>query len=132
MFNLNIEKSRPYHYIVGVASKTMKSDNPGEMYMKYLLKFTNEEVTRVRDAVRLSRDRLFPTTQKEALIVTDTSELVYSLSAMLRSASVNDATLHHFSSDVEFTDEDLEMIVKAANYSESSKEQLMQARIKGV
>jgi hypothetical protein len=110
----------------------MKSDKPGEMYMKYLLKFTNEEVTRVRDAVRLSRDRLFPTTQKEALIVTDTSDLVYSLSAMFRSASVNDATLHHFSSDVEFTDEDLEMIVKAANYSESSKEQLMQARIKGV
>jgi hypothetical protein len=51
---------------------------------------------------------------------------------MFRSASVNDATLHHFSSDVEFTDEDLEMIVKAANYYESSKEQLMQARIKGV
>ena len=132
MFNLNIDKGRPYHYIVGVATRNMRSSKPGEIFMKYLLKFTNEEIVRVRDAVRLSHDKLFPTTQKEALIITDTSQLVYSLSAMLRSASANDATLHHFSSDMEMDDEDLEMVVKAANYSESSKEQLMQAKIKGV
>lgn len=132
MFKLNIEKGRPYHYIVGVATKTMRSSKPGEIYMKYLLRFTNEEIVRVRDAVRLSHDKLFPTTQKEALIVTDTSELVYSLSAMLRSASANDATLHHFSSDMKMKDEDLEMVVKAANYSDSSMKQLMQARIRGV
>ena len=132
MLTLNIEKGRPYHYIVGVATRSMRSSNPGEIYMKYLLRFTNEEIVRVRDAVRLSRDKLFPTTQKEALIVTDTSELVYSLSAMLRSASANDATLHHFSSDMEMKDEDLEMVVNAANYSESSMNQLMEAKIRGV
>ena len=80
---LKTEPKRPHHYIIGVAVKSMRSSDPGKMYMKYgPVYFTNDDVSRVRDAKVLSEDRLFKTSSHDALEINECSGLVGSISAM--------------------------------------------------
>jgi hypothetical protein len=127
---LNIDPKRPYHYIIGVGVKSMRHADPGKLYLKYgPLKFTNDDVKKVRDAKVLSEDKLFPTSSKEALDINECSEVVGSLTAMTMAARANDCTLHHFSSEFPFRDEDFETIVNSANVSKSSMKLLKDSKI---
>lgn len=131
MLNLEFDKQRPYHYLVGIGVHPARDERAGQFFMKYLVRFTNDEIVCVRDAIRISKNKLFPTTINEAMQVTECSHLVHGVSAMLLSANFNNVTIHHFSSDTEWSDDDLEMFVKMANSSESIKKQLLDARIRG-
>lgn len=127
---LNLDPKRPHHYIIGVAVKSMRHSDPGKLYLKYgPLHFTNDDVKKVRDAKVLSEDKLFPTTSKEALEINECSQVVGSLTAMTLAARANDCTLHHFSTEFPFRDEDFETIVNAANISKESLKLLMDAKI---
>jgi len=127
---LNIDPNRPYHCIIGVAVKTMYSSDPGKMYLKYgPIRFTNGDVEKVRDAKVLSEDKLFRTTRAEAININDCGDLVFSLSALMYSARVNECTIHHFSSAFEVDEEDLKTLVNTANFSESSKKLIQDSKM---
>lgn len=130
MLNLKVDPKLPFHFLVGVETQNFhKGKDAGKFRVKYLVKFTNEEVGQVRDAVRLSEDKLFPTRPHEATEVMGCTELVSAISGMMLSASFNHVTVHHFSSEFEWEDEDIEMFINTANISESTKQKLIDARI---
>jgi hypothetical protein len=131
LLELKVDEKRPFHFIIGVAMHTMRSNHRGEMYLKYgPLRFTNDDVKNLQDALLLSTDRLFPTTNLEAIKLTGVEEFVSTFSSMQLSASVNQCTLHHFSSDQDIDDEWFEGLVKMANTVKSMEELLLNAEIK--
>lgn len=134
MFELKADPKFPHHYIIGVAIRSMRSSQAGEMFLKYRpIHFTHEEMKKVQDAALLSVDKVFKTTSKEAAEIHECRELVVALSGLKMAASANEATLHHFSSESEIPDYEnwFAGYVKNANKSKSIKRTLMDARIKG-
>jgi hypothetical protein len=131
MVKLKTDPNLPHHYIIGMGMHGLEDKNPGELYLKYgPVYFTNEDIKRLGDAIMLSEDKLFPTTNKEALKITETSSLVHNLSSMKMAASVNMVTLHHFSSSFKIKDErHFEDLIKQSNKSTYIKEKLIEAKI---
>ena len=131
MLKLKVDPDLPFHYLVGVEAKTFQSGKDvGKFRIKYLVKFTNDDVSKVRDAIRLSEDKLFPTKPHEATEVTGCTELVGGISSMIQSAHFNHVTIHHFSSEFEWEEEHLEMFVNTAHLSKSSKQKLIDSKIR--
>ena len=129
---LKVDPKRPHHYVIGVAVKSMRNNDPGKVYLKYgPVYYSNEDVAKVRDAKLLSEDRLFKTSSSDALSINECSQLVHSLTAMKHSASANDCTLHHFSSEHTLDDEVFKTLVETANFSKSSMKLLTDSRIRG-
>jgi len=133
MLNLRVDPNLPFHYLVGVETKTFRAGkDAGKYRIKYLVKFTNEDVSKVRDSIRLSKDKLFPTRPHEATEVMGCTELVGAISSMFKAVHFNNnVTIHHFSSEFEMKDEDLETFVGTAHLSESTKRKLMESVVKG-
>lgn len=130
MLNIKADPNLPYHYIIGVAARTAFSNQSG-IYLKYFLEFHHDDIEKVRTALRLSKDRMFPSgiTNSEAMKIADCEELVWSISAMRLSANVNNATMHHFSSSTPLDDKYFEDLVKRANTSDHDKKLLRNSRI---
>ncbi len=111
----------------------MKSKDAGKMYLKYgPVYFTNDEVENVRDATMLSVDKIFETSPRDAALIFNCRHLIMCLHGMKLSAQANEASLHHFSSGFEISgyEEWFYTYVDNANISKSTKEQLLDARIK--
>lgn len=127
---LKTDPENPHHYILSVGIHSMISNKAGKMYLKHgPIYFNNEDVDKVRDALMLASDKLFKTTKSEALEIVDKNSLCNSINSMMIAASVNQCSLHHFSSEYEISDESLEMIVDSANNSTYLKSLLMKALI---
>jgi len=122
-----------HHYIIAVGMHPMTSKkHAGEMFLKYRpIHFTNNDVEGMQHAAMLSKDKLFKTSSLEAVKTVGLEELSASLSALKLGASANQCTLHHFSSEFEMSEEDFEVLIKAANISESSKSLLLNSIIRG-
>jgi len=131
MRTLKIDPKLPHHYLIGVAMHSLKSGkNAGQMYLKYgPVHFTNKDVVKVVNALMLSDDKLFKTTEKQALKIHGCTELVATIGAMRYSIRANEGTFHHFSSEYEIEDEWFASLVDLANKYESNKELLEKSRI---
>jgi len=128
---LKVDKRLPHHYIIGVAIKSLRDSNPGEIYLKYgPIYFTNDDVSRVQDAKILSEDKLFKTTSKDAIDIHECGSLVHNLWSLGISANANDCTIHHFSSEFEIDDETFETLVKVSNFGKGNKELLEKSKIR--
>lgn len=131
MYNLKVDPKLPYHYFISVGVRSMKNSNPGKMFLKHgPLKFTNNDVKNMQDASLMTRDKLFPTSNKEAIKMFGVGDLTHSIWAMQMAASANDCTIHHFSSDCEFPDDFWEGFVDRANTNQFEKEKIFGARIR--
>ena len=132
-YKLKVDEKRPYHYMIGVGVHPMSSSKRGQVFMKYgPIFYTNEDVEKLQSTVILKNDKMYPggITEKEAIEISGASkELMGSIRGLLICAEVNNCTVHHFSSDCKFEEEDLEAIVNAANISSSSMDFLMEAKI---
>lgn len=131
MFNIKADPNLPYHYIIGVAARTAYSSKAGEIYLKYFLEFEHDDIEKVRTALRLIEDRMFPSgiTNSEALKIAECEEIVWAISALRMSANVNMATVHHFSTASPLDDKYFEDLVKRANTSKHDKKLLDNSRI---
>jgi len=130
MVKLKTDPKLPHHYIIGVGMRSLEDKNPGELYLKYgPVYFTNKEVKDLGDAIMLSQDKLFPTTNKEALKITESTSLVHTLSSMKMAAKVNMVTLHHFASEFKIEENHFEDLVELSNKVESIKETIKEAKI---
>jgi hypothetical protein len=131
MIPLKVDPKLPHHYLIGVAMHSLRSGKlAGKVFLKYgPVHFTNDDVDKVLSSIMLSSDKLFKTTEKEALKIHDCSELVASIGAMKISISANEGTMHHFSSQYEIDDEWFAALVDMANISNSNKELLDKSRV---
>lgn len=136
MLDLKIDENFPHHYIIGVAVKSMTSGNPGEMFMKYgPIYFIHDDVIRMRDSAFLSNDKIYKDiygmSNSEILEMNNCQELAFTIVGVRIAASANQATLHHFSSEVAIPDADkfFNDLVKRANKYDEDKIKLNAARI---
>lgn len=128
--DLKVDPELPYHYIVGLALNISKELFGSQTYqLKYLYRFTNDDVERLRKAVMMSSDKVFKTTQKEALEMFDCSEIVHAIASMKVAISVNMGTLHHFSSKEPLDDSYFESLIELLPKSEEIKERFRDSRI---
>ena len=131
MIPLKVDKKRPHHYLIGVALHSINAGKKaGQRYLKYgPIHFTNDDVDKVLSAIMLSDDKLFKTTEKEALNIHGCADLVRNIASMRFSISTNQASLHHFSSEFEIEEEWFETLVDLANKYKSNLELLEKSRV---
>lgn len=131
MFEIKADPKLPYHYIIGVAIHTPFSKEYGKLYLKYFLEFNHKDIEKVRMAVRLSEDRMFPSgiTKSEACEISECNEIVGSITALKIAAASNNATIHHFSSAHKLTDSFFEDLSDRATTNKHDKKLLDDSRI---
>ena len=132
LYNLKINKDLPHHYFIGVVMYPITAGKQaGQLYLKYgPVYFHNDDVKRLRDALILSQDKLFPTSQNESLKIYEVKKLVDTLSAMNIACAINLGTIHHFSSASKMENDDFLNIVDLANKNKHGRKLLDDSRIK--
>jgi hypothetical protein len=132
-FEIKTDPNIPHHYIIGVATyPATAGDNAGKLYLKYRpIHFTNKDVEDLQYASVLSKDKLFKTSDSQAISMVGKEQLASSLWAIKISADINQSTLHHFSCEFEVDEEWFENIVKSANVSQYFKDLLKKSLIRG-
>ena len=131
MIPLKTDPKLFHHYLIGVVMHGLRAKHKaGQIFLKYgPVYFTNDDVDKVLTAVMLSDDKLFKTSEREALQIHGCKDLVSNIGAMRMSINVNEGTLHHFSSEYEIDDDWFITLVDLANRSKSNKELLDKSRI---
>lgn len=131
MFDLKIDRKLPHHYLITVEVHNMNSKTPGKMFLKHgPLYFSNTDVQNVLSALILSKDRLFETTQKQALENFQCSHIAGSVRGMQLAAHANNCSMHHFSSEFVIDDEWFVSLVHVANRSEHNRELLKKSLVR--
>ena len=130
---INTDPKLPHHYIIGVCvHPATAGKNAGKMYLKYRpIHFTNEDVEKMHHAAMLSIDKLFKTTNSEAIAAVGCEQLSNELSSMKMASAANQCTMHHFSTEFETDVESFEIIVKLANTLDYYKEVLKKSSMRG-
>ncbi|MFW9871476.1 MAG: hypothetical protein ACFFG0_00030 [Candidatus Thorarchaeota archaeon] len=127
---LNADPKLQHHYFIAVAIKQMSSDSPGEMFLKYRPFYLNhKQIKKFLEVSLLTQDKLFRTSQDEALKMHGLSEIAKSFYLFKLAAKVNQCTLHHFSSESEINEEWFKTYIKSANKHRRTREQLFSAKI---
>lgn len=131
MIPLKVDPKLFHHYLIGVGMHSLKSGkHAGKLFLKYgPVHFTNDDVNSVLTAVMLSNDKLFETTEKQALKIHGCTDIVATIGAMKFSISVNDSTMHHFSSEFEIDEDWFITLVNVANSSKANRELLEKSRV---
>jgi len=94
-----------HYYIIGVAIKPMTSDDPGKMFLKYKpIHVTPADIDDAMKALKLSKDKLFKTSYRDAVTTFEVGEKSQILHMLQLSCQVNDATLHCFVLEEELED----------------------------
>jgi hypothetical protein len=114
------------HYIVGVGTYPMTGKNPGERYLDFMLTYKDEEVEKVKLAKSMSENKMWKTKTDVALDACGVLGLAQSFAAIKIRANYSQLMICHFTSedDLEFTREDLELIVKYKPLNELKEAQL--------
>jgi hypothetical protein len=130
---LKTDSKLPHHYIIGVCvHPATAGKQAGKIYLKYRpIHFTNKDVESMQHAAMLAEDKLFKTTNSEAIAAVGCERLSNELSSMKMAASANQCTLHHFSTEFETDEESFETIVKLANNLNYYKDLLKKSSIRG-
>lgn len=130
IYELKADPKLPHHYFVAVAIKPMNSDDPGKMYLKYRPFYvSHSQIEKFRDAALITQDKLFQTSQSEALQMHGLEGKAQEFAMLKLSAKVNLCTIHHFSSEHEIDEEWFDTFVNNANSTKSTKEKLLNAKI---
>ena len=128
--DLKTDHKLPYHYLIGICMYQLPLKQAGQIYLKYgPVYFHNDDVDRLRDAIMLMQDKLFPTSKEESLSINNVNELVSIISSMILSCRANNGTMHHFSSDCELDSKHFEQLVESSNKSEYIRSLIDNARI---
>lgn len=119
-------KKNNIHYIVGVGSHPMVSSKPGERYLDFMLVYRDDEVEKVKMAKAMIDNKMWKTKPEVALEAYGVHELASNWAAISIRARYSQLMICHFTSeeDLEFTREDLELIVKYKSIEELKQAQL--------
>ena len=130
-YELKTNNKLPHHYLIGVIMEPMTAGkSAGQMILKYgPLYFHNDDVDRLRDALLLSQDKLFPTSTQDALSIHKVTGLVGAINGMKLACSINLGKIHHFSSDTTMDEDAFLLIVDLANKSKEGRKLLDDSKI---
>ena len=119
-----------YHYIIGVATHpALAGEKAGKLYMKYFLSYSKEELREFNLAKTMVENKMWPTTYTEALEGTKCNSLLGNLFALQMGVQANQATLHHFTTNLKMDDKFFESLVNLANTNENNRKLLNKSRI---
>jgi hypothetical protein len=129
---LKVDSNLFHHYIIAVAVYPADvREKAGELYLKYRpIHFTNNDIEKVQNAAMLVNDKLFKTSNSEAVKITSCEEIVREISGLKLAAAVNQCTIHHFSSSFEIEEENFVTIIKSANKDDYFRNLLKQSLIR--
>lgn len=134
MYSLNVDPNKPHHYIISVCVKELHTKkNPGEFFLKYLpLYIHNNDLINLQNAVLLSEDKLFKTSQEDALRIYNCQKIVTDFILLRLSTIANKGSLHHFFTDHKLSDPEkfFEDFVKRSNKDKRIKDELISSTIK--
>ena len=120
-----------YHYIIGVASyQALAGEKAGKLFMKYFLSYSKEEVQEFALAKTMVENEMWSTTYEEALKGTKCKGLLGNLYGLQLAAQINQATLHHFTSNFKIKEEFFKNLIDLANTSKIQRELLDKSRIR--
>ena len=89
-----------YHYLITVGINDVKSSEPGKLYVRDMLEYTETDRKNVEDASMLANDDLFKTPIEHSSKQYDCQTILASLQAMvLRNKIHNTIMLHYTSKD---------------------------------
>lgn len=130
---IKTDSKNPHHYLIGVRiNDSIWSDNVGKLRLSYgPIYYTNDDVENLKNALMLSKDKLLHTNLNEALEIFNCSNLQTEIHGMKLAITSNKGSLHHFSSEVKFSDAEewFESFVEMANTIPKNKQQLKEAKI---
>ncbi len=130
IYELKADAKLPHHYFIAVGIRPIQDNNPGQLFLKYRPFYIHHsQIEKLRDAAILVQDKLFPTTQVEALKIFGVHELTRTFNSFRLAATVNLCSIFHFSSEYEINEEWFDTFVKSTNTSKSAKEKLFDAKI---
>lgn len=131
-FDIKADKRLFHHYIIAVGmDNDIRSEKCGRFYLKYKpIHFTHDDIEKVRDALMLSQDKVFKTTQKEASTLYECDELIHSLTCVKYACLANSLVLHHFSSQEEIEEEIFVGIVENAHRNDRFRDLLKESILK--
>jgi len=115
--------NKDYNWLVSIRF-VVTDDEKVERQVDSILKWTVDDVRRVKNAKELQDSTLWKITKDESYAIFNCAELLASFSAFQLRLKVNQAKGYLFYSEFDMTDEDLEMIIKYM-----PKKQLDQARV---
>lgn len=119
-----------YHYIIGTAIHAATAGKmAGKLYMKYFLSYTKDEIDEFELAKVMTENKIWKTTFEEAIKGTKCNEILANLYGMRLAAHVNQANLHHFTSESELDDSFFESFINDANNNKKQRELLEEAKI---
>lgn len=128
---LKTDPKLSHHNIIGVAiHPATAGKDAGKMFLKYNIHFTNKDVVNVMNASILAEDKLFKTTNSEAIKAYGCERVAGEITALKMSARANQCTLHHFSTEYETDEEHFVTIVKLANTHDYYKDLLKKSSIR--
>jgi hypothetical protein len=133
MHDLKIDKKLPHHYLIMVDMYPMNHSKQGIVYLRGPpFHFTNKDVINLQGALILSEDKLFKTSIDEALTNFNSRDIVSTIRGLQLTASANDCTLHHFSTEHKFNKAEdwFKSLVHLANKSSHSKDLLKNSRVR--
>jgi len=132
IYELKTEPNVPHHYIVSIGIKPMTSNSYGQLFLKYRpFYFNNTHIEKFRDVLLRTQDKLFKTTQLQALKIYNLDIIAQEFNSFKMASMVNDCTLHHFSCEFKLDrpEKVFAEFVKIANRDQKTKDIIFNARI---
>jgi len=123
LFDIKADEKLPHHYIIAVGVyDQIKNEKCGQFYLKYKpIHFVHQDILNIRDAVMLSKDKVFKTSTKEAINLYECDGIISTIGSIKFACLANKLSLHHFSSSEEIDEEWFLFLVENAHQIESLK-----------
>jgi hypothetical protein len=118
-----------YYYLCAVRSK-VKENMTSELYLDSVLSYTTADIKQAALARGMVENELIITTVREAVEAVglkSMSEKIYGFDMRVK---VNMLTVHKFVCDSPMDEDDLDIYIRSANFCESSRKKLQEARVR--
>ncbi len=108
------------YYLIGVGVKGILSDKPGEKELDFFYSYTDKDVKKAKFAVQLTKNEMWPVSDKEAIKMSETHMHLYLKGISLR-AHVQGLMVCLYHSKENFSRKDFEILVKGSSLEELKK-----------
>ena len=110
-----------YHYLVGVGSNDIRSNEPGKLYLDSFFEFTDKDKENINNCRMLTKDELFKSSIEDSSAVFSCSHIIGNFQGILIRARVQGTILLHYESDHKLDRESFECWIKVTPFEELKK-----------
>ena len=117
-----------YYYLCAVRLRA-KENMTSELYLDSVISYTTEDIMKANLARGMVENELIITTMKEALEAVGLTRMNGELFGFDLRVKANMLTVHKFICDSSMDEEYIDMYIRSANFCESSRKKLQEARV---